>query len=153
MAENLIIRPRFERVFDREDLSDWETRGVYINLGGDPVRTARVGEGWVDHRAAASWRTNDCLLACDLGATLVAKRNAQIVEWLILAEYKWRMGRLPRRNRQAGKSTIVLRSLTRRDRIRVRIGGHSPLNGRRLGSVICADIELDDDGDLCWAWY
>lgn len=151
MSDNLIIRPSFERVPDREELSDWATRGVYINLGGDPVRTARVGEGWVDDRAAVSWRNNDRILACDLGVTLAAKRNAQIVEWLILAEYEWRMGRLPRRNKQAGKSTIVLRALTPRDRIRVIIAGHSPLNGKHLGAPIRALIEKDDKG-LCWEW-
>ena len=148
---SLIIRARFERLYDRRELRDWATRGVYINLGGNPVATARVGEGWVDTRAAAAWRRpTERLIACDLGGNLRAKRDAQIVEWLILEEYRWRMGRLPRRNYQAGKSSVVAKSLSRRDTLRVHISGCNPLNGRPGRKIIVA-VERDDHG-FVWDW-
>jgi hypothetical protein len=150
---HLSINVKFERVYEREDLCSWRTRGVYINLGGNPVNTARVGEGWVDTRAAVSWRDrDDRVIACDLGTHAGAKRDAQIVEWLLLEEYRWRMGRLPRRNYQAGKSSMVGRCLSRRERVRLKIRGYNPLNGRRLSSEISVPIELDDSGDFVWNW-
>jgi hypothetical protein len=152
MAETLLIRANFERIVERESLCDWQTRGVYINLGGNPVHTARVGEGWVDTRAAAAWRRrNERVIACDLGTLTASKRDAQIVEWLILEEYRFRMGRLPRRNLVAGKSSIVGRCLDRRGRIRVKIRGCSPLNGRRIAYPIDAVIEWHDQ-DFGWYW-
>jgi hypothetical protein len=152
MTEILRIVADFERVNEREDLRAWRTRGVYINLGGNPVNTARVGEGWVDARAAAAWRRRDeRVIACDLGRLQSAKRDAQIVEWLLLEEYRFRMGRLPRRNHQSGKLSIVDRCLARRGRIRVRIKGRNPLNGRSIASSVHVEIDRDDEGCV-WSW-
>jgi hypothetical protein len=151
-STTLRIDASFERILEREQLRTWQTLGVYINLGGNPVHTARVGEGWVDARAAAAWqRRNERVIACDLGTVSGSKRDAQILEWLILEEYQFRMGRLPRRNRQAGKSSIVDRCLSRRGRIRGNIRGCNPLNGRRLASALHVDIERTDD-DFLWTW-
>jgi hypothetical protein len=151
-VSTLKIHVDFEAILEREHLRDWRTRGVYINLGGNPVATARVGEGWVDARATASWRAGDRrMIACDLGGNAASKRDAQIVEWLILEEYRYRMGRLPRRNLQSGKSTIVGRCLRRRDRVRVSINGYSPLTGRKLSTPIHAVVERDAR-DLVWLW-
>lgn len=89
----LCINVNFERVYEREDLYYWRTRGVYINLDGNPVNTARVGEGRLDARAAVSWRERDHrVIARDLGTNSAARRDAQIVESLLLEEYRWRMG-------------------------------------------------------------
>ena len=152
MSETLRISAVFERIHEREQLCAWQTRGVYINLGGNPVHTARVGEGWVYTRAAAAWRLrSERVIACDLGTVSGSKRDAQILEWLILEEYQFRMGRLPRRNRQAGKSSIVDRCLARRGRIRVNIRGCNPINGRRLTAPVHVDIERTEN-EFLWSW-
>lgn len=152
---NLIVPACFKRITNFDDLYDWDTLGVYVNLGTAPVKTARVGEGWIRDRARLQWsrvqRTGG-LIAADLGDhRRDSKRDAQILEWVLLEEYIYRMGRLPRHNRIAGKSTIVKRALRNRAWIKFRLRGQSPINGRKLTAPLSVKIELENEG-IVWHW-
>ena len=110
-----------------------------MNLGSNPVKTCRVGEGVVATRAKAAWRNRDKrVIAADLGAIKAAKIYAQIIEWLIMEEIRYRTGRLPRRNKKSGTASVVAQMLKRRNSLWMRIAGRNPLNGRKLHRAIPA---------------